>query len=141
MSTDTVTTNEPASGDRANATPCISAKRRISRRRILLTALLLLLLVPVLVFTGHQISVTTTCAGLISSADYAQVVHPAWDAKMMVQEADALDGGEPASLVQVSQSDHTLSVWVYGCTMRQGHPQLVQLFAEPGLRQGIVEIS
>ena len=116
-------------------------RHRGSARRWIVIGLALLVLVPAVGWSARQVYLSTTCTGVISSADYAQAVHPVWDARMTVQEADALDGGEPASLVQVSQPDHTLSVWVFGCTMRQGHPQLVQLFAESGLTQGIAEMS
>ena len=141
MLTDTVSTNEPTPND-AEPQHHKLVRRSIWRwRTVLIAGIIGLLLIPLLALGVHQVYVMTTCSGLVSSADYTQVVHPAWDAKMTVQGADVLDGGSPASLVQVSQPDRTLSVWVYGCTIRQGHPQLVQLFAEPGLRQGIAKIS
>src|SRR5262249_44261071 len=58
---------------------------------------LVLVLVPALVFSARQVHLSTTCAGLISSTDYAQAVHLQPQRQSMgVQTADKLDGGEPA---------------------------------------------
>jgi hypothetical protein len=145
MLTDTVSTNEPTLDKAEPGEPAQRPKavrQRLSkRRRLLLTGMIVLLLLSGVGFTARQVYLTTTCAGLISSADYAQAVHLPKGAQMTVQGADRLEDGEPAALVQVRTPQNTLWVWVFGCANHQGHPQLIQLFEQQGLKQGIAEVS
>ena len=74
---------------------------------LLLIALVLIALAHLLVVT-HQPSSSTvvdtsSCAGLVRTADYTQQVHLQADSEQLaaVEIASQLDGGQPASLVQV----------------------------------------
>jgi hypothetical protein len=116
---------------------------------LLLIALVLIALAHLLVMT-HQPSGpaavdTSSCAGLVRTADYTQQVHLQADSEQLaaVEIVSQLDGGQPASLVQVIHNDaqHTLDVYVFGCTMHGKKPQLTSLFAQSGLLQGSVEVS
>ena len=116
---------------------------------LLLVALILIALAHLLVVT-HQPSGsapvdTTNCAGLIRTADYTQQVHLQADTEQLaaVEIVSQLDGGQPASFVQVIHNDaqHTLDVYVFGCAMHGKKPQLTSLFAQSGLPQGSVEVS
>ncbi len=116
---------------------------------LLLLALAVIALVHLLV-VSHQpsapASVTATnCAGLIRTADYTQLVHLQSNSEQLaaVEFVSQLDGGQPASLVQVTHNDtqKTLDVYVFGCAMPGKKPQLTTLFAQSGLRQGTVEVS
>lgn len=115
----------------------------------LFIALILIALAHLLVVT-HQSSTpasvdTTSCAGLVRTADYSQQVHLQTGAEQLaaVEIVSQLDGGQPASLVQVIHNDaqHTLDVYVFGCAMLGKKPQLTSLFAQRGLPQGSVEVS
>ena len=87
----------------------------------------------------------TSCDGLLRSADYTQRVHfqPASENIAAVEMVNALDGGLPAALVQVTHSDtqRTLDVYVFGCAVQQRTPQLLTLFSQQGLAQGSVTVS
>lgn len=116
---------------------------------LLLIALVLIALAHLLVVT-HQPSSSTvvdtsSCAGLVRTADYTQQVHLQADSEQLaaVEIASQLDGGQPASLVQVihNNAQHTLDVYLFGCVMHGKKPQLTSLFAQSGLPQGSVEIS
>ena len=139
-----LTTNEPTSPTVDAAKPRRPLRRRAPYWRVVLIDVLIVLIVPLLGLGIHQIYVSTTCAGFLSVANYAQAVHlQPKRQSMTIQAADRLDGGAPATLVQVRTHNpqKTLDMWVFGCTMLQGHPRLVQLFAEPGLTAGIAEMS
>src|ERR1700738_4733350 len=114
---------------------------------LLLVALVLIALVHLLI-VSHQPSTpasvaTTNCAGLIRTADYTQPVHLQSDSEQLAagEFVSELDGGQPASLAQVTHHDtqHTLDVYVFGCAMHGKKPQLTTLFAQSGLLQGTVE--
>jgi hypothetical protein len=116
---------------------------------LLLIALVLIALAHLLIVT-HQPSApasvaATNCAGLIRTADYTQHVHLQAGSEQLaaVEVVSQLDGGQPASLVQVTHNDgqHTLDVYVFGCVMHGKKPQLTTLFAQSGLPQGTVEVS
>ncbi len=132
----------------------MSEKVKPRRRRprplaLLLIALVLIALAHLLVVT-HQPSSsaavdTSSCAGLVRTADYTRQVHLQADTEQLaaVEIVSQLDGGQPASLVQVIHNDtqHTLDVYVFGCMMHGKKPQLIPLFAQNGLSQGSIEIS
>ena len=148
MFTKTLPANEPDRHKRTDRDPSKAPpsvlQSHAHRRTFLLVGIIGLLLVPLLALSAHQVYVSPTCTGLIGSVDYAQVVHlQPQRQSMAVQTANKLDGGAPAMLVQVRthESQKTLDVSVFGCAIQQGHPQLVQLFSQQGLTQGIAEIS
>src|SRR2546426_5475766 len=114
---------------------------------LLLSTLLFIVLVHFLIvwkIPGPS-SAPTTCAGLIRSTDYTQVIHlqPQSQEMQAIQYTSQLTGGQPSALVQVMGTDaqHTLDVYVYGCTMRQDTPQLVPWFTQRGLLQGTASVS
>jgi len=118
--------------------------------------LALLLVLLVLIAGVHFLIVThqapspaaappTNCAGLIRSSDYTQSVNLQTSSEQMaaVEFVSQLDSGQPASLAQVMHNDtqHTLDVYVFGCSMQARKPHLTTLFAQRGLLQGTVEVS
>lgn len=116
---------------------------------LLLIALVLIALAHLLIVT-HQSSApasapATNCAGLIRTADYTQPVHLQAGSEQLaaLEFVSQLDGGQPASLAQVTHNDaqHTLDVYVFGCVMRGKKPQLTSMFSQSGLLQGTVEVS
>jgi len=116
---------------------------------LLLIALVVITLAHLLIVT-HQPSApasvaATNCTDLIRTADYTQQVHLQSDSEQLaaVEFVSQLDGGQPASLAQVTHNDaqHTMDVYVFGCAMRGKKPQLTTLFAQSGLPQGTIEIS
>jgi hypothetical protein len=90
-------------------------------------------------------SFANTCAGLVRETDYTRAVHfhPNTQQMSAIQMADALDGGEPAALVQVTSPHPSdmLDVYVFGCIISQKHPLLTLLFSQRGLEQGTAEIT
>jgi hypothetical protein len=116
----------------------------------LLLALLIFIALGHLLIVTHQSSTTapapaTTCAGLIRTTDYTQRVNLQSASEQMaaLEFVNQLDGGQSASLAQVVHNDaqHTLDVYVFGCSMNGKKPQLTTLFAQSGLPQGTVEVS
>jgi hypothetical protein len=116
---------------------------------LLLVALALIALAHFLI-VAHQSATpasapATNCVGLIRTADYTQRVNlqPASEQMAAVEFVSQLDGGQPASLVQVVHNDtqNTLDVYVFGCFMHGNKPQLSTLLAQRGLPQGTVEVS
>ncbi len=118
--------------------------------------LALLLIILVLIALAHLLIVThqpsapasvaaTNCAGLIHTADYTQPVNLQIDSEQLaaVEFVSQLDGGQPAALAQVTHNDaqHTLDVYIFGCSMHGKKPQLTTLFAQSGLLQGTIEVS
>ncbi len=118
--------------------------------------LALLLLALVFIALAHLLIVThqppapasvaaTNCAGFIRTADYTQQVHLQSGSEQLaaLEFVSQLDGGQPASLAQVTHNDtqHTLDVYIFGCGMSGKKPQLTTLFAQSGLPQGTVEVS
>ena len=128
-----------------------SEERWRPRRPRLLTVLLsILALIAMihLIAVAHQGDLgvaPTTCTGLMRNIDYTQVVHlqPKTQEMGAVQFVDQLVGGQPATLVQVANSDaqHTLDIYIYGCTQQQHSPHLVSLFTQRGLPQGTASMS
>lgn len=116
---------------------------------LMLALLTLIALVHLLIVT-HQTTTPTSapaanCANLIRSTDFTQSVdlQTATEQMAALEFVNQLDGGQPAALAQVTHNDaqHTLDVYVFGCSMRARKPQLTTLFAQRGLLQGTVEVS
>lgn len=86
-----------------------------------------------------------TCAELLRSTDYTQIINfQAQNQEIAaVQIGEKLAGGNPAALIQVTthNAQSPLDVYIFGCTMRQQQPQLVQLFAQKNLANGTAEIT
>jgi len=113
---------------------------------ILLSLLALILLLHILAVRNTPSAVmATNCIQLIRTANYTQMVHIQSQAQQMedVQFADKLIPGQPAAIVQVvsTNAQHTLDVYVYGCTTQKGNPTLTNLFTQRSLLQGTVSIS
>jgi hypothetical protein len=84
------------------------------------------------------------CSGLLRSDDYTKSVGlQAGEQLAALAPVSDLDGGSPAVLAQVMHSDaqHTLDVYLLGCSFQQNQPGLTTLFAQRGLVDGTVEIS
>ena len=116
---------------------------------LLLAALALIALAHFLI-VAHQSATpasapATNCTALIRTTDYTQRVNlqPASEQMAAVEFVSQVDGGQPASLVQVVHTDtqNTLDAYVFGCFMHGNKPQLATLFAQRGLPQGTVEVS
>lgn len=94
---------------------------------------------------GKSVAPITTCQSLIRTNDYTKYVQLQTKTQQMgaVQDISQLDGGQPASLVTVTNIDaqETLDVYAYGCVMQQHTPSLTLLFKQQGLAQGTVSIS
>jgi hypothetical protein len=118
-----------------------------ARLLILLFAILagLLALHTLAVYIQSVALSPATCTGLIRSADYTRAVNLQSQSQEMaaVQIADNLDGGAPAALVQVTTPDpqNALDVYIFGCSIQQKKPTLIQLFTQHGLPEGTAEIS
>lgn len=139
----------------ARSTEVKPAARRQKRRwRWLKLRLFLLLLGSLaILYVLHVIVIyaqspaprPTTCAQLMGSVDYPQVVKLQPDSQEMaaVQVVNNLDNGEPATLVQVTNSTMppTLDVYVFGCTVQQSQPRLTQLFSQHGLVHGTATVT
>ena len=113
---------------------------------ILLSILALIALIHF--FIAAHISGATppagNCTELMHSTDYTQLVHLQASQEMdAVQFGNSLTGGQPSALVSVTNpgSQHTLDVYIYGCTMQQHTPRLNILFTQRSLLQGTVAIS
>jgi hypothetical protein len=122
-----------------------------TQRPNLMTILFSLLAMVALI---HFIAVThsasptvmpVTCQGLLSTTDYTKIVHlePKTQTMGAVQFVNQLTNGQPATLVQVTGTDaqHTLDVYIFGCTTKNHHLTLTTLFAQRGLIQGTVSTS
>lgn len=120
--------------------------RRPRLLTVLLTVLALIAMIH-LIAVAHQGDfglAPTTCTGLMRSTDYTQMVHLQSKTQEMgaVQFVNQLVGGQPATLVQVvnTNAQNTLDVYIYGCTQQQS-PHLVSLFSQHGLPQGTASVS
>ncbi len=127
-----------------------SAPQKSPKGPKLLTALLsiiaLLALVHFLIMmrTSNMHALpAATCASLVKNSDYTKYVP--FDAGSQqieaIQYVDQLMGGQPAALVQVMDTQHTLDVYIYGCNMHATAPALTVLFKQQGLIQGTVSVS
>ena len=94
---------------------------------------------------GKSVAPVNTCQELIHTTDYTKYVQLQTKTQQMgaIQDIAQLDGGQPAALVPVTNTDtqQTLDVYVYGCVMQQHTPSLTLLFKQQGLAQGTVSIS
>ena len=116
----------------------------------LLTALFSLLALIALVHfliamntSNTQVASPATCSHLIRNTDYTKYIQfdPSSQQMGAIQYADQLMGGQPAALIQVMNTQHTLDVYIYGCLMQHTTPTLTVLFKQQGLPQGTVSVS
>lgn len=140
----------PASPRRAPRPAKDTHNYRGPRPLALLLIMLVLIALAHLLIVTHQPSApasvaATNCAGLIRTADYTQPVNLQTDSEQLaaVEFVSQVDGGQPAALAQVTHNDaqHTLDVYVFGCSMHGKKPLLTTLFAQSGLLQGTIEVS
>ncbi len=133
------------------AQPTPEPRRPRMRRPNLLTLLCSLLALIALIHfivVAHQTSPTptsTTCSGMLRTTDYTQVVHlqPASQVMGAVEFVNQLVGGQPATLVEITGTDteHTMDVYIFGCSAKKQGLSLTTLFAQRGLPEGTVSIS
>ncbi len=131
--------------------PTTNVERWHPKRPRLLTVLfsiLALLAVVHFIVVAHQSEVVVTpntCVGLLQNTDYTQQVHlqPQTQEMGAVQMVAQLDGGQPAALVTVTNGDtqHSLDIYIYGCTSQQHALPLNVLFMQRGLPEGTVSVS
>ncbi len=93
--------------------------------------------------SSMQAVAPTTCSHLIRNTDYTKYVQfdPSSQQVGAIQYVDSLVGGQPAALVQVTDAQHTLDVYLYGCIMQHGTPTLTVLLKQQGLAQGTISLS
>lgn len=127
-----------------------TSSKKNSRGPKLLTALLCIIALVALVHflivlrtNTTQASFPSTCSNLIRNIDYTKYVpfDPGSQQIEAIQYVDQLMGGQPATLVQVVDTQHTLDVYVYGCNTHSATPTLNVLFKQQGLVQGTVSVS
>ena len=130
--------------------PTDSTRRRMRKPRLLTILFALLLLIALFHFiavthTAAPAVTPTDCLGLLRTTDYTQVVHLQSGIETMgaVELVNQLAGAQSVAMVQVTRTDaqHTLAVYIFGCTMQQHTPKLTTLFSQHGLVQGTVEVS
>ncbi len=90
-----------------------------------------------------QAAAPATCSHLIRNTDYTKYVQfdPSSQQVGAIQYVDSLVGGQPAALVQVTDAQHTLDVYLYGCVMQHATPTLTVLLKQQGLTQGTISLS
>ena len=113
---------------------------------VLLSVLALVALVHFLIVmhtSAMQATSPSTCSHLIRNTDYTKYVQfdPTSQQVGAIQYVDQLLGGQPAALIQVTDAQHTLDVYLYGCVMQHGTPTLTVLLKQQGLTQGTISIS
>ncbi len=128
-----------------------SERKRKRKPHIITVLLSLLALIALIHFIAvmhagtSSVATPTTCQELVRTTDYTQAVHlqPKSQDMGAVQLVNQVAGGLPAALVQVTNTgqQHTLDVYVYGCTMQQHSPRLTTLFSQRGLIEGTATIS
>jgi len=120
------------------------------RPRLLTVLFSILALIAVVHFiaVAHQSEVVVTpntCAALLQNTDYTQQVHlqPQTQEMGAVQMVNQLAGGQAAALVTVNNEDaqHSLDVYIYGCTLQHTTPHLNVLFMQRRLPEGTVSMS
>lgn len=131
--------------------PAESERQRKRKPHIITVLLSLLALIALIHFIAvmhggiSTVATPTTCQELVRTTDYTQAVHlqPKSQDMGAVQLVNQVAGGLPAALVQVTNTgqQHTLDVYVYGCTMQQHSPRLTTLFSQRGLIEGTATIS
>jgi hypothetical protein len=128
-----------------------SERQRKRKPHIITVLLSLLALIALIHFIAvmhggtSTVATPTTCQELVRTTDYTQAVHlqPKSQDMGAVQLVNQVAGGQPASLVQVTNTGQkpTLDVYLYGCTMQQHSPRLTTLFSQRGLVEGTATIS
>ncbi len=128
-----------------------SERQRKRKPHIITVLLSLLALIALIHFIAvmhggtSTVATPTTCQELVRTTDYTQAVHlqPKSQDMGAVQLVNQVAGGQPAALVQVTNTgqQHTLDVYLYGCTMQQHSPRLTTLFSQRGLIEGTATIS
>jgi hypothetical protein len=111
---------------------------------VLAVAAALVRLYYILQMPAASSTLLSNCANYLRSFDYTKSVEmEPGDGLGAVESVDALDGGAPATLVQVLHSDTQLSidVYVFGCAMQRNQLRLTTLFQQRGLVEGSVEVS
>ncbi len=87
----------------------------------------------------------TNCDTLLRTTNYTKFVQmsPGQQNIGAIQQVNQLLNGQPAVLVPVVGTDtqHSLSVYIYGCTIEHHTPTLTLLFKQQGLAQGTFSIS
>jgi len=85
------------------------------------------------------------CDTLLHSTDYTKFLQLTAGQQSLgaLQQVNQLLGGQPAILVPVvsNSAQHTLDVYIYGCTILHHNPTLTLLFKQQGLLQGTFSIS
>ena len=125
------------------------ARHQFRGSRILTILLLILALIALVHFfiaanTSGATPPTDNCTQLMHSTDYTRLVHLQASQEMdAVQFVNSLTGAQPSALVSITNPgpQHTLDIYIYGCTMHQHTPTLTTLFTQRGLLQGTVAIS
>ncbi|HEY0755939.1 MAG TPA: hypothetical protein VGD98_18420 [Ktedonobacteraceae bacterium] len=132
---------------------CAARAQRARGQWLKMRLLLLLLGSLAILFVLHVIvsgtplpaSQPTTCAHLIGSANYPQIIklQPENQEMAAVQMANSLDNGEPAALIQVTTNSEPpiLDVYVFGCSLQHSQPRLTQLFSQKGLVHGTAALT
>ncbi len=130
--------------------PTDSTRKRLRKPRLLTILFAVLLLIALLHFiavthTSAPTVIATDCLGLLRTTDYTQVVHLQSETETIgaVELVNQLAGAQSVAMVQVTSNNaqHTLAVYIFGCTMQQHTPRLTTLFSQHGLVQGTVEVS
>ncbi len=87
--------------------------------------------------------VPITCSHLIRNTDYTKYIQfdPSSQQVGAIQYVDSLVDGQPAALVQVTDAQHTMDVYLYGCVMQHTTPTLTVLLKQQGLAQGTISLS
>ena len=107
-------------------------------------ALLALVHFLIVMHTGTMQAVApAACSHLIRNTDYTKYVQfdPGSQQVGAIQYVDSLVGGQPAALVQVTDAQHTMDVYLYGCVMQHTTPTLTVLLKQQGLAQGTISLS
>ena len=93
--------------------------------------------------SAMQAVAPATCSHLIRNTDYTKYVpfDPNSQQVGAIQYVDQLLGGQPAALVQVTNAQHTLDIYLYGCVMQHTTPTLTVLLKQQGLAQGTINLS
>ena len=129
---------------RSTNTPKHSKGPRLLTALFSILALLALIHFLIVMHTSTmQAAAPATCSHLIRNTDYTRYVQfdPTSQQVGAIQYVDQLAGGQPAALVQVTDAQHTLDVYLYGCVMQHATPTLTVLLKQQGLTQGTISLS
>src|SRR5579863_6951632 len=136
---------------RPSAAEAAESRSRKPHPLSLLLSLLAFIMLIQLIAVAHQTNASVelppaaNCTDAIRTTDYTQLVHLQSGTQEMgaVELANQLDGGQPAAQVQVTSTDaqHSLDVYIFGCTISKQHMQILPIFTQRHLSQGTVSIS